>query len=112
MGSLGFYFYYHKWVGIVVLMELITLVPPLPRTDRHRLAGVVTVNGVPSQRRVAVMNRTTLAVYAFTLSHPTTGAWEVKGLPEYQERSLIVLAQDDNGSFNAEITDYISQVTA
>lgn len=94
------------------IFEIIVLVPPTPRTDRHRLAGIVTVDGVPAQKLVVVVDRSNFALYAMTYSDPITGAWEIKGLPEYAERSLLVLAMDSTGNYNAEVADYISQVTA
>lgn len=81
------------------------------RTDRHRLAGTVTVDGLPAQKRILVIDRNTFAIYAQTLSNPVTGAWEVYGLPQYPERSLLVLAFDDTGNYNAEVADQVSQVT-
>ena len=83
----------------------------LPRTDRHRLAGTVTVDGNPAQKRVVVFNRISLKLLAATYSAPATGAWELYGLPEYAEGSLLVVAFDDTGTYNAEVADYVSQVT-
>lgn len=82
------------------------------RTDSHRLAGTVTVDGQPAKRLVIVVDRLTLAFIAATLSHPTTGAWEIKGLLQYPERSLLVFSLDSTGNYNAEVADYVSQVTA
>ena len=83
----------------------------LPRTDRHRLAGTVTVDGNPAQKRVMVFNRISLELLAATYSAPATGAWELSGLPEYAKGSLLVVAFDDTGTYNAEVADYVSQVT-
>lgn len=94
---------------IVPRMEI--FIQPLPRTDRHRLAGTVTVDGVPASQLVVVQDRLTFALIAASLSDPTTGAWEIQGLPEYAEGSLIVLALDNSGTYNAEVADYVSQVT-
>ena len=87
------------------------LVQGLPRTDRHRLAGTVTVDGNPAQTRVRVFNRISLKLLAAAYSAPATGAWELYGLPEYSEGSLLVVAFDDTGTYNAEVADYVSQVT-
>ncbi len=81
------------------------------RTDRHRLAGTVTIDGSPGKRMVVVYDRRFLTIVAATLSDPLTGAWEIHGLPEYPERSLLVVAYDNTGNYNAEVADYISQVT-
>ena len=51
---------------IVPRMEI--LIQPLPRTDRHRLAGTVTVDGVPASRLVVVQDRTTFNLVAASLS--------------------------------------------
>ena len=91
--------------------DAFVLAQGLPRTDRHRLAGTVTVDGNPAQKRVMVFNRISLELIAATYSAPATGAWELYGLPEYVERSLLVLAFDDTGTYNAEVADYVSQVT-
>lgn len=80
------------------------------RTDRHRLAGTVTVDGSPARRTIFVCDRRTLAYVAATTSDPITGAWEISGLPEYPEGSLIVLALDNTATCNAEVADYVSQV--
>ena len=84
--------------------------PPIQRTDRHRLAGVVTVDGTPAVRLVAVFDRRDMSLVAATLSAHGTGAWEIAGLPEYAEGSLLVVALDDSGQYNAEVADYVSQV--
>ena len=86
------------------------LIQPQARTDRHRLAGVVTVDGSPAQRRVVVCKRVTLEIVAQTLSDSATGAWELYGMAEYDEESLIVLTLDNSGTCNAEVADYVSQV--
>jgi len=82
-------------------------VPP----HRDRLSGTVTVDGLPARRTVIALYRSTLSYVAAATSDPVTGAWELSGLPEYPERSLLVLALDNTGNYNAEIADYISQVT-
>ena len=85
--------------------------PPSVRSDRHRLAGVVTIDGNPGMRLVAVFDRRNMSFVAVTLSDQTTGAWEIAGLPEYPEASLLVVALDNSAAYNAEVADYISQVT-
>jgi hypothetical protein len=80
------------------------------KPGRHRLAGVVKVNGTPAQKRIAVTDRYTHFVYAQVLSQPNDGSWEVYGLPELPERSLLIVAFDDTGEFNAEVADFVSQV--
>ena len=85
------------------------LIPTQPRTDRHRLAGTVTVDGSPASKRVLVVNRVSLEVLAATISDQVSGAWELAGLAEHAEGSLLVLAFDDSGQYNAEVTDYVSQ---
>lgn len=85
--------------------------PIAARTDRHYLAGKVTVNGSPAARRVVALDRDTLAYRGSTWSDATTGDWELAGLPEYEPESLLVLALDEAGDFNAEVADHISQVS-
>lgn len=81
------------------------------RTDRHRLAGTVTVDGAPAKRLVMVLDRLTMALLAAKWSDPTGGAWEIAGLPQYAERQLLVLAVDHTDTYNAEVADYVTQVT-
>lgn len=82
------------------------------RTDRHRLAGTVTVDGQPASRLVCVFDRLAMVLLAAKWSDPTTGSWEIAGLPEYPVQRLFVAAFDNTGNFNAEIADYVSQVTS
>ena len=91
--------------------DCIIAAAPSPRTDRHRLAGIVYVDGLPANRRVIVQLRESLLLVADTDSNPQTGAWEIYGLPEYPERSLVVTALDHTGNYNAEVADFVSQVT-
>ena len=96
----------------VFIFDIIRAGGPVPaRTDRHYLAGKVTVNGSPAARRVVVLDRDTFAYRASTWSDGTTGDWDFAGLPEYEPESLIVLALDESGDFNAEVADHISQVS-
>lgn len=79
-------------------------------TSKRRLAGRVTVEGLPAKKRIVVQRRGTNEYVASTHSDPDTGNWEIRGMPVYPERSLEVKVSDDTGSFNAEIFDYVSQV--
>lgn len=79
-------------------------------TRRHRLAGTVTVDGLPAQRYVTVFDRRNYTWVASAISNAVTGAWEITGLPEYPERALLVVALDTTGNYNAEVADYITQV--
>lgn len=81
-----------------------------PRSDRHRLAGTITVDGQPARRLVVVIDRDTLVLKAATHSDSVTGAWEVKGIEEFPEKQLLVFSLDNTGKYNAEVADYVSQV--
>ncbi|MBV5327672.1 MAG: hypothetical protein JZU65_08535 [Chlorobium sp.] len=95
-----------------MLFDFIRAGVPLARTDRHRLAGTVTVDGAPAQRLVSVLIRDTWEQLAAKQSDAVTGAWEFYGLPEYPLRALMVISVDDEpGTHNAEIADFVSQVT-
>lgn len=85
---------------------------PAARTDRHRLAGIATVDGNPSAMLVVVLLRATFALVAATTSSATTGHWEIKGIQEYPLRSLLVVSVEPTGSYNAVPADFVSQVTA
>ena len=80
----------------------------LPRTDRHRLAGITKINGVPGVALITVFNRSSNELLAARYSLPD-GTWEIAGLPEYPERSLRVEATDNSGKYNAKVADYVSQ---
>ena len=81
-----------------------------PITARHKLAGTVTVDGLPAKRAIMVFDRRVSVVVAATWSSGIDGAWLVYGLSEYPERSLLVVALDTTGNYNAAVADYISQV--
>lgn len=93
-----------------MLFDVIQLGPAPTRTDRHRLAGICTVDGVPSRRLVVVVDRKTINLLAARYSDPGSGAWIIEGLPQYDEKQLLVLALDDTETYNAEVADYVSQV--
>jgi hypothetical protein len=95
-----------------MLFDFIRYGSPPARTDRHRLAGTVTVDGQPASRLVCVFDRLTMSLIASKWSNPTTGAWEIKGISEYPAQRLFVVSFDSIGNFNAEIADYISQVAS
>lgn len=81
-----------------------------PRTDRHRLAGINYRNGVLARGLIVVRDRVTQVLVAAKISDPVTGAWEIYGLPEYPEKSLVVELFDDTGTYNVDAADYVSQV--
>jgi len=85
---------------------------PSLRTNRNKLAGTITVDGQPASRLAVVLDRATFVLIAATISNPATGDWEIKGIPEYPMQSLLVMSLDNTGDYNAEVADYISQVTA
>lgn len=94
-----------------MILDLIKLGTTPGRTDRHRLAGTVYVDGVPGRRLVVVVDRVTMVLVAARWSDPVTGVWEIKGLAQFDERQLLVLALDHTGNYNAEVADFVSQVT-
>ena len=88
----------------------VSILGELKRTDRHRIAGTILVNGQPASRFVAAYDRRRFSWLASTISDPVTGSWEISGLPELPLQSLLVVSLDTTGTFNAEVADYISQV--
>ena len=84
------------------------LLPPVPRQDRHRLAGITKINGVPGVALITVFNRSSNELLAARYSLPD-GTWEIADLPEYPERSVRVEATDNSGKYNAKVADYVSQ---
>jgi dipeptidyl aminopeptidase/acylaminoacyl peptidase len=89
-------------------VERIGVMPVIAR--RHKIGGTVTVDGSPAKRLVIAVLRANFQYVGATYSDQATGAWEIKGLPEYPDRSIIVLALDSAGLYNAEVADYITQV--
>lgn len=90
----------------------IVVSPAGRRTDRHVLAGTVLAEGVASgQRRVALFLRWPLTLVAVTRSK-RDGSFRFSGLPEYPERSLKIVAYDDDqpAVYNAEVADHLTQV--
>jgi len=86
---------------------------PTAYTWRHKLAGVVQVNGIPARRRVLVVGRLHHDYKGSAWSDPVTGEWSIEGMAEYPERSLLVIAFDDlqkTLEYNAEVADQVSQV--
>ncbi len=81
-----------------------------PLQTRNKIAGTITVDGQPAKRFVAVYDRRNFAFIAATVSNQNTGKWEITGIPEFPERTLLVVATDTTGNYNAEVADYISQV--
>lgn len=84
---------------------------PSPRTDRHFLGGTVKDDGTPVSRRLALLRRDTLELIAVTRSRKN-GTYEFRGIPEYPERSLLIVAFDDEheGTHNAECADFLTQI--
>ena len=93
----------------MILTNSTIVVAPSPRIDRHRLAGSVTVDGSPTQKQIAVFDRVSFELLATCYSDPTTGDWELFGMYEYPEKSLLVVALDNSETYNAEVADYVSQ---
>lgn len=93
-----------------MVFDFITIGKNAPRTDRHALGGMVTVDGSPAEKRIIVLLRRDFTVIATTFSNPTTGEWKVEGINEYEKRELIILALDSTGVYNAEVADYVTQV--
>jgi hypothetical protein len=83
---------------------------PSAVTRRHRLAHLVTVNGTGAKKRIMAWDRRTGEYVGSTISDEN-GEWEMQGLKEYPEGVLIVVALDDNGEYNADVVDHITQAT-
>lgn len=77
--------------------------------EKRHLAGRVTVNSVGVSRRVVVQKRGTFEYVSSTHSN-ADGSWDMRGIPVLPEKSLLAIAVDDTGQYNAEILDFLSQV--
>lgn len=75
---------------------------------KRRLAGRVQVNSSGAKKRIAIFKRGTLEYVASGMSN-ADGTWEIKGLPELPEESLLVFYIDDTRSFNPIAFDYVSE---
>ncbi|SHH33180.1 hypothetical protein [Desulfofustis glycolicus] len=81
-----------------------------PIAHRHKLAGTVTVDGLPARRTIVAFDRRNLDYAGSTISDAETGKWDITNLNEFPERTLLVVAFDTTGYYNAEVADYITQV--
>ena len=81
----------------------------LSPAPKRRLAGNCSVNGIGSSKRVVIQKRGTLEYVASTHSK-ADGTFEIRGMPVLPEKSLVAIAFDDTGTFNAEVLDSLSQV--
>ena len=84
---------------------------PTPRTDRHMLGGVVKVDGVPAKKRVVLFEKATHTPVASTMSNPETGEWKITNISQYPIKGLFAVTFDDTEEFNAEIADFVTQVS-
>jgi hypothetical protein len=75
------------------------------------LSGTVTVDGVAAERKIMVLDRYTLDLLAATHSNADTGEWTIKGIADAGSKRILVLALDTTGNYNAEVADYVTQVT-
>ena len=77
----------------------------------NKVSGVVTVNGSPAARTVAVFLRSDFTLIGTTTSDETTGAFELNSLllPD-TANALLVTAIDSSGTYNAVSVDYITSV--
>lgn len=81
----------------------------LPINTRNRLAGITKVNGTPAKAMISIFNRYTNEIIASKWSDATTGEWEVRYLPEYPLKSLLVVSKSFSQDYNAEVADFITQ---
>ena len=92
----------------MIIGELI--IHPSVSPTKNRLSGRVTVNGAGSLKRVVVQKRGTLE-YVTSTHSKTDGTFEIKGMPVFPEKSLIVMVIDDaDPGRNILIFDKESQV--
>jgi len=79
----------------------------------NKVSGVVTVNGSPAARTVAVFLRSDFTLLGTTTSNATTGAFEIlNGLIPPDANALLVTAIDSTGTYNAVSVDYITSVSS
>ena len=77
----------------------------------NKVSGVVTVNGSPAARTVAVFRRSDFTLLGTTTSNATTGAFEIlNDLIPADANALLVTAIDSTGTYNAVSVDYITSV--
>lgn len=84
---------------------------PTPRADRHILGGVVKVDGVPAKKRIVLFEKATHMPVASTISNPETGEWKITNINQYPIKGLFAVTFDDTEEFNAEIADFVTQVS-
>ena len=81
----------------------------MPIPEKRRLAGYINVNGIGAPKRVIIQKRDSFEYVVSTHSN-ADGTWEIRGMPVHPEKSLVAIAFDDTGTYNAEILDNLSQV--
>ena len=83
----------------------------LERTDRHILRGNTEINYIAKDCLICVFDNTTFVLLAAKFSNNSNGNFEFKGMYEYPEKSLMVVAIDPSGLRNSLIYNYESQIT-
>lgn len=91
----------------MIIPLFVTKIPSVA-TKKQRLAGRVDAYGSGAKKRIGIIKRGTLEYVASGMSN-TDGTWEIRGLPELPEESLLVFYIDDTRSFNPIAFDYISE---
>jgi hypothetical protein len=72
--------------------------------------GTVKVKGVAAARRVALLDRKTLA-YIKSCTSTADGSFEFRNLPQQGFHDFyVVIAFDDTRAYNAEVIDFVKQV--
>lgn len=94
-----------------MIFEIIAEYAYPQRADRHTLSGVTTLNDIHAKKRIVVHDKKTHIAVASTWSNPNTGEWRISHINEYPENSLYVTVFDGSGTVNAEIFDFVSQVS-
>ena len=88
---------------------LLKLVTGTHTKPKRRLAGKVSVDGTGAMKRVMILKRGSGEYVSSTVSKPD-GTWSINDMPVLPEQSLVAIAFDDSGQYNAEILDCLSQV--
>lgn len=83
----------------------VKLFVPSPYTDT--ISGIVTENGVPKARRVALLRRSDMELVRLTVSDPSTGAYSFGNVDAAALYVPVALDDDIAPDFNALVFDRV-----
>lgn len=79
--------------------------------SRRRFGWCKDINNNPVSKRVSLFDNGTFTYIASTISHPSDGYWEIRGLPTtIVAYSIMEVAIDDTRTYESVVRDHKSLV--